>query len=389
MYDHLITVLDKHLPNATRETGEKDGYRTVTVKQKGGLFSRNNELKISYRERITPGYKLNQTSCPLEENLAGMLDFVSSIPATDTQVKELFEDKIVTINSEMLFSAPKKYSSEAIAVLKDLLKKGEPFVFAQPGKFFRKSETQHFLNHELQLILDIRGNTGIEDLAVNIDEHYFKEEPKVSAAARKRKLDSEAILVPKGIKINMHLPAISEAVKLRSQWEVIDRIYALLVVSSKGSDVSEEQLLEMVKRYEITHFSDAEQAMMAEESLSDQQKDNARWRYESLFMLMWAAGLVDMLPYPSVTAPSEQIIKRVLGVSREQLGKQVEIRPVNEILDMVDLVYRMNWACMEARVKHRNPTGNLNASVVYERHYALNWLISYEDAEWDHVSTDT
>jgi hypothetical protein len=27
--------------------------------------------------------------------------------------------------------------------------------------------------------------------------------------------------------------------------------------------------------------------------------------------------------------------------------------------------------------------------VVYERHYALNWLTGYMDQDWDDISTDT
>jgi hypothetical protein len=49
----------------------------------------------------------------------------------------------------------------------------------------------------------------------------------------------------------------------------------------------------------------------------------------------------------------------------------------------------MNWACVNARVKGEAPSAGLNQSVVYERHYALNWLIKYMDQEWDKVSTDT
>jgi uncharacterized protein DUF4272 len=33
--------------------------------------------------------------------------------------------------------------------------------------------------------------------------------------------------------------------------------------------------------------------------------------------------------------------------------------------------------------------GNLDSGVVYERHYALNWLIGYMGREWDDVTTDT
>ncbi len=49
----------------------------------------------------------------------------------------------------------------------------------------------------------------------------------------------------------------------------------------------------------------------------------------------------------------------------------------------------MNWACVDARVKGEELTGGINPSIVYERHYALNWLNCHQDADWDHVSTDT
>ncbi|MEL7147377.1 MAG: DUF4272 domain-containing protein, partial [Bacteroidota bacterium] len=276
----------------------------------------------------------------------------------------------------------------AIAILKDLLKTGHPFVFAQPGKFFKESETQHFLNHELKLLLDIRGNTAISDLEIEIDDKYLSETPKTSASARNRKLASEAILVPKGVKINIHLPPISESIKLREKWELIDRIYALFVVASKGSGVSENQILDLIQRFEITTLSEQEKKLVSSETLSDQEKAFARWRYESLFTLMWSVGLIDTLPFPSSTAPSEALIKQLVGMDRKKLSEAVTLRSIEEILDMLDLVYRMNWACMEAKVKHREPTGNLNAGVVYERYYALNWLVSHQDADWDEVTLD-
>jgi hypothetical protein len=31
----------------------------------------------------------------------------------------------------------------------------------------------------------------------------------------------------------------------------------------------------------------------------------------------------------------------------------------------------------------------LHPSIVYERHYALNWLIQYLDQDWDNVQTNT
>ena len=43
----------------------------------------------------------------------------------------------------------------------------------------------------------------------------------------------------------------------------------------------------------------------------------------------------------------------------------------------------------DARISGRQPPAGLDPGVVYERHYALNWLIRYSDQEWDDISTDT
>jgi hypothetical protein len=58
------------------------------------------------------------------------------------------------------------------------------------------------------------------------------------------------------------------------------------------------------------------------------------------------------------------------------------------MLDQADLMYRYNWAVTDARINSK-PSADLEAGVVQERHYALNWLIGYMDQDWDDVSTDT
>jgi hypothetical protein len=40
-------------------------------------------------------------------------------------------------------------------------------------------------------------------------------------------------------------------------------------------------------------------------------------------------------------------------------------------------------------MKQQSPPAGLHPGVLYERHYALNWLIGYCDQEWDEVTTDT
>ena len=67
---------------------------------------------------------------------------------------------------------------------------------------------------------------------------------------------------------------------------------------------------------------------------------------------------------------------------------QVKLRDIEELLDEADLIYRYDWACVDARLKHQQAPAGLNASVVLERHGALNWLIQ-RDGDWDHPDVNT
>jgi hypothetical protein len=75
--------------------------------------------------------------------------------------------------------------------------------------------------------------------------------------------------------------------------------------------------------------------------------------------------------------------------SRKELLSKSGIRGKMEILDEADLIYRYHWATRGAELKGKSPPAGLDPGVVYERHYALNWLIGYMGQEWDDVSTDT
>jgi hypothetical protein len=65
------------------------------------------------------------------------------------------------------------------------------------------------------------------------------------------------------------------------------------------------------------------------------------------------------------------------------------LRSKKEILDQADLILRLNWACVNSRVKNEQPPSGLISSVVVERHHTLNWLVNYLNQNWDDVSTDT
>jgi uncharacterized protein (DUF427 family) len=153
--------------------------------------------------------------------------------------------------------------------------------------------------------------------------------------------------------------------------------------------VEQAPLDRMVKEKPITGFSPQETAVYQSQQLSDQERANAAWRYESLNTMLWALGTVGSLKYPSDICDVPAVVEALFKPTREAFEKSVQLRSASEILDELDKTYRMHWACLDARLKGQQIAGNLNPSVVFERHYSLNWLTNFEDQDWDEVETHT
>ena len=73
----------------------------------------------------------------------------------------------------------------------------------------------------------------------------------------------------------------------------------------------------------------------------------------------------------------------------ENFGKKQKLRTKKKILEQADLILRLDWACVNARMKNEPAPGNLDKGVVFERHHSLNWLINYMNQDWDNITTDT
>jgi len=106
--------------------------------------------------------------------------------------------------------------------------------------------------------------------------------------------------------------------------------------------------------------------------------------------LLWALKAHDDLGKPSDLCDLGNIAKEKYPLTNptEFISNTTESRSKKEILDIADLYYRLDWACVDMRIKGLNMS-QLNQSVVYERHYALNWLINYSGQDWDEISCDT
>lgn len=211
---------------------------------------------------------------------------------------------------------------------------------------------------------------------------------------KERRVKSEKICESRGIPIYKNPNSLfvdpEKEVELRTKDEVIDRALALLYLGLKSEGLEQVHLDKMDKDFDISSkLTPAEKEYTLASNPTEQQKSNANWRYEGLHVLLWSLGYIDELVYPNQMCNVADDVQIVYELGADKFREQSKLRSKEEILDQADLILRFDWACVSARVKNDNAPGGLNSSVVYERHYSLNWLIKFLNQDWDDVTTDT
>lgn len=179
-------------------------------------------------------------------------------------------------------------------------------------------------------------------------------------------------------------------VTIRDKDEVVDRALALCYIALKGEGLEQQYLDKMDREYNImAKLTPEERDFVRDRHPEEQKKVDATWRYESLHLLLWALSFVDTLSYPDQPCDVVSDAKIMRTLSEQQFREKAKLRSKKEILDQADLILRLDWACVDARVNNRPTPGKMHSGVVYERHYSLNWLIRYNNLGWDDVTTDT
>ncbi|MBW7455522.1 DUF4272 domain-containing protein [Paenibacillus sepulcri] len=262
-------------------------------------------------------------------------------------------------------------------------------------------DDRRLLNEKGELIMDIDGRSQIEDMPVTAHTSYLHNDLHVTDPALQRKKQSERLLTQKGIPFNKSLPvfASEDAVMLRSREETARRAIALCIVALKGeccgTDYTPEETRSLINQVmnqfnASSCFSPRESLFIGKDHPDQTEIVQFAWCYEGFWVMLWALGYVDQLDTPTGICDVEAAVSILHRYDNyDAFLADARMRPKSEILDAADLIYRIDWACVDARLHNKPVPAGLDSSVVYERHRALNWLTTYMDQEWDEVATHT
>jgi len=228
---------------------------------------------------------------------------------------------------------------------------------------------------------------------------------EVPRDARDRQVRSEEELGQFGVRTPSTLPpAVSETeVVLRAPSEVARRALALFVVALQAESLMSPELavagLREKRPLAFRAMTPKECAFLNDEKPDQEQITNFVWRYEALWILAWALGLVEVLCYPSETCDVDFLSKTFLATDEEALVKTSKLLPTETLLDAFDLHFRLHWLVRQRQGGKPGDGGkppdddmggnDLDPGVLLERYYALNWLVQQGGAEWDDVQTST
>lgn len=206
-----------------------------------------------------------------------------------------------------------------------------------------------------------------------------------SIARRKRTV---AVLTERGVPHFDGLPVLAcdKYAKIRPCSEVAFRSAALCTVMMKAFDFDPDTYEEIQTDPDVqSALSPDETAFLQNGSPDEFSVSQFTWRCESCWTLLWSLGFVESLVPPVVQCDIEDI----LDIFVEGFLGRANLRPADQIFDAHDLAYLYHWSVRRAGVGEVHLESEANPSIVIERHYALNWLISYCDQDWDKVTLDT
>ncbi len=212
---------------------------------------------------------------------------------------------------------------------------------------------------------------------------------------KERRTKNNQYIEKNGIEINTNLACLlgEDTVKLKSLDEISKRVIACLITVQISSDITNgkykeslEYFLPLYKKFNSYDCLNSKEKRIIDGTYTDQDVTDMDWAYEACWSLYWCLGLVSDIKDASSLCDCEKAIAFIRDSnSLDDFKSKCKLRPIDEILDMLDLYFRYNWAINEQKVNPIAKIGSLNSSIVVERRRGLEWVLSTE-SDWYNLS---
>lgn len=355
-------------------------------------------FRMSLTDESAVDFYIKTDAAETEAQAAGMMNFFSQAPLENQEVRKaaltqirLF-NCIVGIRFQTNGDAGRTEAvGESIFRLADLL---VGFVLSPQFCLFHPDR---------RILISIDGKTDFESFHPMADSSYLKGgKAEETQADQERKARSIAACRDRGIPYIEHLrAAVCESeCRIPAQEEILRRAVAVFAACVRSEALTHEQgedPREMARKmaeqldedYGVRAWLSGEERDYLDGKLDDAASHNRfGWRYECCAVLLWALSLFE-LGEPNEICDASRLGALIWNNDFDSLMKKAKLRSRDEILDMQDLLFRYDWACVDARI-HGTTVEAVNSEIVYEWHYALNWLVGAEGVtDWDRVRTTT
>lgn len=213
--------------------------------------------------------------------------------------------------------------------------------------------------------------------------------------ALQRKAKTEQYLATLGLHSLESLPPVvaESEVILRTPDEVAKRALALMLTGIQAESFRENDPLdpeEFKERCPIGYaaLSNIEYDFIHNIQPQEQDIMNMGWRYEALLPLQWALNWQSTLPFADTFCQASSLVEKGLENINPEIST-LTLRPLSELLDALDLNYRLHWLTRDYRINNKPLPVQMVEDIIQERQHAFNWLTNFENADWDDVDTPT
>jgi hypothetical protein len=179
---------------------------------------------------------------------------------------------------------------------------------------------------------------------------------------------------------------------IRQPDEVARRALALFSIVGLALGAERQPVLHWLAKNELWNaLTPSEIGFIDASPPSRKQIINASWWSERLVVLLWALGQIEEIPEANQqcdTAEFQAVLPPFAELTVPAFIGRSKLRSDAELIGMADNLLDLHWQARDAKLNGRaSPT--VDIEIVQERHHAINWVVGYDSAPWDEVTTDT